>query len=406
MTQFTTTSRPRRWLSLLLWVVVLGCLLGAAAYWWLLVENDESQDWLVEPLRYGDIEQSVAATGTLEPKNYVEVGAQVSGQIKHLMVEEGEVVKKGQLLAEIDASVFELNVQTAEAGLENLKAQLTQQEAELELEMLRLKRNEGLYARKAISEDALFESRTNVKILKAKITAQKAEIKANAAALEADKVSLGYTRIYAPIDGTIASIDVREGQTLNATNSAPTVLQISDLSVMTLRAEVSEADVPKLRRGMDVKFATLGNPNRYRWSTVRQILPTPEEVNDVVLYQVLVDVANDNGHLMDSMTTKVFFVEGAASHVLVAPVAAIRNGRNGAFARVAGANGVERVPVELGVQSRTHAEIRSGLDEGALLITGSQQKQTTTEARSMTGNDRPGPPGGGMGGGMGGRRGG
>ncbi|MDO6805607.1 biotin/lipoyl-binding protein, partial [Wenyingzhuangia sp. 1_MG-2023] len=102
-----------------------------------------SQDWLVEPLRYGDIEQSVAATGTLEPKNYVEVGAQVSGQIKHLMVEEGEVVKKGQLLAEIDASVFELNVQTAEAGLENLKAQLTQQEAELELEMLRLKRNEG-----------------------------------------------------------------------------------------------------------------------------------------------------------------------------------------------------------------------------------------------------------------------
>jgi macrolide-specific efflux system membrane fusion protein len=116
MTQFTTTSRPRRWLSLLLWVVVLGCLLGAAAYWWLLVENDESQDWLVEPLRYGDIEQSVAATGTLEPKNYVEVGAQVSGQIKHLMVEEGEVVKKGQLLAEIDASVFELNVQTAEPG--------------------------------------------------------------------------------------------------------------------------------------------------------------------------------------------------------------------------------------------------------------------------------------------------
>ncbi|WP_221801765.1 efflux RND transporter periplasmic adaptor subunit [Oceanobacter mangrovi] len=381
-----------RWQKWLLWLVIIGAPVVAAS-WILGRPGNGSEDWLTEALAYGDIEQSVAATGTLEPKNYVEVGAQVSGQIEHLFVEEGDLVEKGQLLAEIDASVAELNVKVAEANLENKRAQLDQQLAELELDQQRLQRNEGLFSRKAVSEDTLIESRADVKILKAKITASKADIRADELSLQADKVSLGYTKIYAPIAGTIASIDVTEGETLNATNSTPTVLQISDLSTMTLRAEVSEADVPRLSRGMDVKFATLGSPNDYRWSTIRQILPTPEEVNDVVLYQVLVDVDNSDGSLMDSMTTKVFFVQGSVTNVLVAPVAAINKTPQGAFAKVIGPAGMQLVPVELGLSNRTEVEILSGLQAGDQVITGSKQKVAETEAKSVTGNDG-GPPGG------------
>ncbi len=393
----STTSSPassgkgKRWLAVLLWLIILGSPAAAGYVIW-SDSGTEADNWLIEPLAYGDIEESVAATGTLEPKNYVEVGAQVSGQVKRLLIEEGDVVTKGQLLAEIDASVFELNVQTAEASLDNKRAQLAQQEAQLDLDEMRLKRNENLYTRKAISLDTLVASRTEVKILKAKIDALLATIKADEASLQADKVSLGYTRIVAPIDGTVASIAVREGQTLNATNSAPTVLQISDLSVMTLRAEVSEADVPRLSRGMDVKFATLGKPKDYRWSTLRQILPTPNVVNDVVLYQVLVDVENSDGGLMDSMSTKVFFVESHAEDVLVAPVAAVVSTPRGSFAKVAVNGQRERMPVETGVRSRTHVEIVSGLQEGAQLIAGSKQKTSDgeTQARSMTGgNERP-----------------
>lgn len=384
------------WSRLILWIITIGSPLAALA-WVYAGPAPSSNDWLLETISYGDIEQSVIATGTLEPKNYVEVGAQVSGQVKDLLVEEGDQVEKGQLLAIIDASVFELKVKTAEASLENLRAQLAQQVAELELDRARLRRNEGLFQRKAISEDSLIESRTTVTILEAKIAASKASIKADTASLESDKVSLGYTRIYAPIAGTIASISVREGQTLNATNSAPTVLTISDLTVMTLRAEVSEADVPKLSRGMDVRFSTLGNLRDYRWSKIRQILPTPNIVNDVVLYQVLVDVDNSDHRLMDSMTAKVFFVEGAASNVLVAPLAAIRMTPRGNLAMVPGSTEARMVPVEIGIQNRTQVEIRSGLQEGDMVISGSKQKAAAAAAKSMTGSDRMG-PGGGMGG--------
>ena len=362
--------------------LLLLILISLAAWYWFFSDSDD-QAWLIQRAKTGSIENHVASTGTLEPKNYVDVGAQVSGQVKAIYVEEGDVVTKGQLLAEIDASVFETKVANAEASLENKRAGLQQQLAELELQELRLKRNEGLYQHQAISEDALVESRTGVKILKAKIEASRAQIKADEASLAGDKVSLGYTSLFAPIAGTVASIAVREGQTLNATNSAPVVMKISDVSVMTLRVEVSEADIPKLEPGMDVRFATLGQPDHYRWSTLKKILPTPNVVNDVVLYQVLVDVENTDHALMEAMSTQVFFIQEAAHDVLLVPLAAVRRTPRGAFVRVPGANEEERVAVELGIVSRTHAQILSGLEEGDDVIAGSINAATGEQARTF-----------------------
>jgi macrolide-specific efflux system membrane fusion protein len=397
--------RSRQWLQtypsvikVVLWSVIVGSPLCALVYAGLLGGSGD-QNWRLSYAEYGDIETHVAATGTLEPKNYVEVGAQVSGQVKKIHIQEGDVVQQGQLLVEIDASVFETKVANAEASLENKRAQLQQQLAELELAQLRLKRNEGLFKHQAISEDTLVDSRTDVRILKAKIAASNAQIKADEASLAGDKVSLSYTSIYAPISGTIASIDVREGQTLNATNSAPTVLQISDLAVMTLRAEVSEADISRLYKGMAVRFATLGRPKDFRWSELRQILPTPNVVNDVVLYQVLVDVDNSDGALMDAMSTQVFFVENAAEDVLLVPLAAVRETRRGSFIRTPGEGQEVLVPVELGIKNRTQTEVLSGLNAGDAVIAGTRRSGVATQARSLNDSGRPpGAPGGRRGG--------
>ena len=142
--------------------------------------------------------------------------------------------------------------------------------------------------------------------------------------LRGDEANLGYTKIYAPIAGTVVSQAAKQGQTLNANQQAPIVMRIADLSTMTVQAQVSEADVPKLRVGMDVYFTTLGGDNRRFYGKLRQIPPTPTVVNNVVLYDALFDVANPNQALMTQMTAQVFFVAASAKDAVLVPLAALR----------------------------------------------------------------------------------
>ncbi|MBM6550952.1 efflux RND transporter periplasmic adaptor subunit [Marinomonas ostreistagni] len=385
----------RSWLTVSIWLLVLG-IPAATGAWYVFAQQDAQPSWRTEPIVRGDIEISVAGTGTLEPSNYVDVGAQVSGQIETLYVEEGDEVQQGQLLAEIDATVFEIDVNRSQASLENQKAQLAQLEAQLELSNTRIERDRRLHQRGAVSDDALQSAETDIVILKARIAAIEAQIKASQAALDGDVATLSYSRIYAPIDGTVSSIEVRVGQTLNANQSAPTLMTISSLKQMTLRADVSEADIHKLSEGMAVRFSTLGNPDVFYHSTLNTILPTPSVNNDVVLYQVLIDVDNQAGKLMDGMSTQVFFIQEQAEDVLMAPLASIAQRPRGSLAFVPGANGERAsVKVETGIQNRTHIEITSGLEAGDLVISGNQNAPRGNQASSLTGNRPP----------MGGRRG-
>lgn len=367
------------------------------ALWQILSVPEMNDDFLFAPATVGDIEKSIVATGQLEPKRYVEVGAQVSGQVENIRVEEGDVVKQGDLLVEIDATVFETQVQKTEADLENKKAQLAQLKAERELSIIRAKRNEELYAQDAVSADDVYSSKTELKVLDSKISASIAQIKADEASLAGDRATLGFAKIYAPIDGTVASIDVREGQTLNANQNAPTLLQISDLQTMTIRAEVSEADVSKIEKGMPVYFATLGDMNTHYYSEVRQVLPTPEVVNDVVLYQVLIDIENTTGKLMDSMTTQVFFVQDKRENTIVVPLAAVKGRGNMTFVLVQEGEQVVRRPVQTGVKNRTMVEITQGLVAGEQVVIGRRSETkatTTTRSQQMGPPDGMPPPGG------------
>jgi macrolide-specific efflux system membrane fusion protein len=379
------------WLGLALALVAS---LGVLLYQYYVTE--EAPTYKTAAVVKGDIEKTVTALGALQPKDYVDVGAQVSGQLEKVHVEIGDRVAKGDLLAEIDPTVLETRMRTDKANLANLQAQLAQQKASLALAQQQAQRNRNLFKSKIVSEDVLQTSETQVEVAEAQIDALKAQIDGAQATLDGDIANLGYTKIYAPMAGTVVSQTALEGQTLNANQTAPTILRLADLDTMTVWAQVAEADVVKLKPGMPAYFTTLGLPDRRWQGTVQQIQPTPTTTNDVVLYNVLIDVANTDHVLMTSMTAQVFFLLGEAKGVPVVPVAALVARRSGDeveyHVRVPTTTGVDRRTVKVGLTNRTSAEVLSGLAIGDKVIVGeaSSAGSTPDATRADSGNRRAG----------------
>jgi membrane fusion protein, macrolide-specific efflux system len=285
-------------------------------------------EYLFAPVQTGDIEDLVTATGTLEPRDYVDVGAQVSGQIDKLNVEVGDMVKAGDVLASIDATTSEARVEANEASLRSAKASLETQKNNLEKAQRDYERQQNLFKEDATTAESLANAKTAFENAQHQIDQSKAQIEQQAANMRIEATNLKYTKIIAPIDGTVMSIAVKEGQTINATQQAPTVLRLANLNTMTVRTDVSEADVSKLQKGMNVYFTTLGAGSNRRWyGTLKRIEPTPKTQNSVVLYPVLFDVQNEGSSLMPSMTAQVFFVVSQARNVLTVPMAALQQGQ-------------------------------------------------------------------------------
>jgi macrolide-specific efflux system membrane fusion protein len=282
-------------------------------------------------------------------------------------VQPGDRVEAGDLLVEIDATVYEAQVAADRATLRGLEAQLLEQNAMLKLADQRHRRNMQLYQAKAASREELESSAAESEAAKARLAVLEAEIEKARSTLEANEANLGYTQIAAPMAGTVMSLDVRPGQTISARQTTPVLLRLANLDRMTVRAQVSEADVGKLRPGMEAYFTTLGEPDR-RWTgKLRQVLPTPEVVNDVVLYHALFEVENADGRLLPQMTAQVFFVQERAENAVLVPVAALRPADEpGRFAvEVIGPDGTAvRREVTVGLQDRVQAEIREGLAPG------------------------------------------
>ena len=314
--------KTRRAIAGLAAVFILCGAAGLALRWHKSADAADSGRMETVAVERGDMEDIVTAQGKLEPKEYVDVGTQVSGQLGKLNVDIGDNVSKGQLLAEIDPRVYEAKVEADKARIRTLQAQIVQQDAQTLLARRQNARNETLFRADAISRDALETTQSQLKVAQAQLAALRAQVEEEQSTLEGDEANLGYTRIYAPMDGTVVSQSAKEGQTVNASQSAPIIVQLANLNVMTVRAQVAEADVPRLSAGMPVYFTTLGSQRRWN-ATVRQILPTPETVNDVVLYNVLVDVGNADGQLMTGMSAQMFFVAASARDALILPVSAL-----------------------------------------------------------------------------------
>ena len=373
-------------------LLVLFVLMVAGLWWWLL-RPTEIIDTV--PVARGDIESSVTALGILQPRSYVDVGAQASGAIRRIHVQPGDTVARGQLLVEIDPSVQQARVDADRATLASLRAQLAEQYAQRDLARQQAERQRSMARDGSTRDEDVQTAEAALRVALARIDNLRAQIDGASSALKGDEAQLGYTRIYAPIAGTVVTLDAREGQTLNATYQTPTILRIADLSAMTVWTEVSEADVRRVQPGMGVYFTTLGvqdgEGTPRRWTgKVRQILPAPptpagpapaagapapvSPAGKVVLYTVLFDVDNADRALMPQMSAQVFFVAASVRNVLVAPLPALQpvNGQPGRYtARVLGEDGkVAERQVSTGVRDRLTAEVLSGLREGEKLVTG------------------------------------
>ncbi len=372
---FLTRERGRRarWVMPALTVAILA-ILGAGA--WLLWGRENAEGTLLtQKIAVGTVEDTVTAMGTLQPLQYVDVGTQVSGQIKVIHVDYGATVQKGELLAEVDPTLYESRLNGDQAQLLNLRAQLAQRQAQRALTELQFKRQQELLKENATSQDAFDSSDSALKVARAQITQLEAQIQQTESTLIGDRANLGYTKIYAPMAGSVVNLAVKQGQTLNANQTAPIVLRIADLKTMTVWAQVSEADVAKLKMGMDAYFTTLGSQEKRRYGKLRQIIPTPEIINNIVLYDCLFDVANPDGDLLTQMSAQVYFIAAQAKDVTVVPMAALRplRGENGRISRysariVTDDGDVETREVELGVTTRLTAEVKSGLKVGEEVV--------------------------------------
>ncbi|MES2871062.1 MAG: efflux RND transporter periplasmic adaptor subunit [Pseudomonadota bacterium] len=383
-------KRPRQTRRAPLITLCLLLIAGLIA-WLLLTPGREAYDTV--PVTRGDIESSVTALGTLQPRQYVDVGAQASGQIHKIHIEVGDEVKEGQLLVEIDPSTQTAKLDASRYAIENLKAQLQEQRALHDLARQKYQRQQNLAKGGATREEDIQSALAEVRTTQARINMFQAQIRQAQASLRSDEAELGYTRIYAPMSGTVVALDAREGQTLNAQQQTPLILRIAKLSPMTVWAEVSEADIGHVKPAMQAYFTTLSGGNR-RWaSTVRQVLPVPPKpLNEasqgggspsssgksgsarVVLYTVLLDVDNSDQALMAEMTTQVFFVADQAKGVLLAPIIALQGSTEGdrQTAYVVTKNGkVEPRDIRTGISDRLRVQVLEGLNEGDHLLIGS-----------------------------------
>ncbi|RBA23842.1 efflux RND transporter periplasmic adaptor subunit [Herminiimonas fonticola] len=386
---FLSTLRQRalhRYTVLALLVV----LLTAAGYWgWhkFYAKKDPREIYQVAEVQRGDIQDLVTATGTVQPLEYVDVGAQVSGQLKKLHIEVGSVVKEGDLLAEIDPTVFRATVDARRAGLRNQQATMKERESALVLANLQYTRQKNLMAADATTAEALQTAEASLRAAKAQIDALQAQIEQTQSTLRADEANLNYAKIYAPMAGTVVSLTARQGQTLNANQNAPTILRIADLSTMTVQTQVSEAEVGKLSKGMEVYFTTLGSQGRRWYGALRKIEPTPTVTNNVVLYNALFDVPNKNQALMPNMTTQVFFIAATAKDVLLVPTAAVT------IARGSGGAGGKRERGETAGKSTNEKSADASTTKNAASKAEAKDKPADTQATAQTAGKSADPSG-------------
>lgn len=318
-------------------IVAVVCLLAIAVTAWYFFKPQQQQpQYITSEVTRGDIEDSVLATGVLEATKMVSVGAQVSGQVKKMYVKLGDPVKQGQLIAQIDSIRQENDLKTAEASIKNQQAQLAVKQANLAKVQSEYQRQQAMYAQDATSRTELESALASYKTAQAEILAINAQIEQSRLTLATAKEDLGYTQIIAPMDGTIVAIVTEEGQTVNANQSAPTIVKLAKLDTMTIKAEISEADVMKVEQGQIVYFTTLGNSDKKHYAKLRQVEPAPDSINTetsntssssstAIYYNALFDVPNEDGKLRIDMTAQVYIILNEAKNVLTIPAAAIQS---------------------------------------------------------------------------------
>ena len=348
-----------------------------------------------------DLEQSVLATGTLQAFKQVSVGSQVSGQVKSLKVALGEKVKKGQLVAEIDSMTQQNNLRNTQAALANVQAQLVAKQAALKQNEFTFRRERELLAADASSRASFEAAEAAFNTARADVNATRAQIAQAEIAANTAQINLGYTKIVAPMDGVVVALVAQEGQTVNANQSTPTIIKLATLDTITVKSQISEADVVRVKPGQKVYFTILGAPEQRYYTTVRAVEPAPDSIladtdasaaagnggaaATAIYYNGLLDVPNADGSLRISMTAQVYIVLSEARQVLTIPSSALgeRDRQGMTTVRVVDAQG-KAVPrqVKVGINNNVNAQILEGLAAGDEVVV-SEAPAGGPEAASM-----------------------
>lgn len=355
------------------------------------------------PVTVADIEDTVLATGTIGAFKQVSVGAQVTGEVKKLHVALGDSVRQGQLIAEIDALTQQNNLRTTEAALQSAQALLKARQAAYQQAQLAAARLRELVAADAGSKADLEAAEATLTTSRADIAAQEAQIVQARMAAETAKVNLGYTRVTAPMDGVVVAVVTEQGQTVNANQSAPTIIKLARLDVMTVKAQISEADVPRVKPGLPVYFNLLGEPDKRYEVTLRAVEPGPTTIatdstttstssstTSAVYYNGIFDVPNPEHKLRINMTAQASIVLARAAQALTVPSAALgaRAGADRYQVKVLEEGGrISERAVRIGLNNRVRAQVLEGLKAGEQVVT-----SEAAPAGAVSNNRRGGPP--------------
>ncbi len=366
--------------------ILLGLLVAAgAAYYFFSNNSKQETTYLTESVTRGNVEKTVVASGSVESVNEVDVGAQASGKITKLYVKLGQEIKKGEMIADIDSTTQINTLNTKKAALVSYQAQLKAKKTAYDVALSSYNRLSKLYTQKATSLDSVNTAKSTLDNAKAEMEAIEANIKQAEIEVNTAETNVGYTKITAPMDGTVISVPVSEGQTVNANQTTPTIVTIADLSQMKIKPEISEGDITKVKAGQEVSFTILSDSQTVYHSVIDSVDPANTTTSDssstsslssssssttsAIYYYANVLIDNPDRTLRIGMTTENNIKIANAKDVLLVSNMAIQKCDGKSFVNVLNdKNQPEPREVEIGVQNDFKTEIKSGLNEGEKVI--------------------------------------
>lgn len=322
----------------------------------------------------GDVQKTVLASGALQAAEQVDIGAQVSGQIKSILVQEGQRVKKGDLLAIIDPRLAETELKLAKAELENAEANLEARRINLKQLQADWERHQRLMQTHATTKKETEEAKSRLDVAKAEIRIAQSNLDSARIKVEKAETELGYTEIRSPLDATVISVFAQSGQTLATTQQVPVLMKLADIDTMKVNAKVSEADVIHIQAGAPVVFTLLGEPGYQFHGQLDAVKLAPvhitdvtESANNAIYYYATFKVPNPQRKLRISMTAAVTIILDKRENVLTIPLSALGRmiAQDQYYVTVLRADGEkEQVAVKIGLKDEAKVEILEGLAEG------------------------------------------
>ncbi len=352
--------------------------------------KDEKVEFITKKAKKGSFSKKVDATGEIFATELIDVGAQVSGQIKKLYVKLGDQVKKGDMIASIDSSTQQNSIDNKEAQLAIYKAQLESAKVALNIAKTQFDRENALFSKNATSKQEFESAKNTFSANSAKIKELEAQIKQTNIELSTAKINLGYTKITAPRDGTVVSVQVEEGQTVNANQTTPTIVNIADLSHVKMKMQIAEGDITKIKVGTPVEYSILSEPTKKFQTTVSSIDPGLTTLSDgsygssssskssyssssssssAVYYYAQSIVDNKDGILRIGMTTQNELLIANVEDAIIVPSIGIKKDENGTFVYVLKDGKPVKTAVKTGIKDNLDTQIISGINDGDEIIT-------------------------------------